>query len=583
MLKILCVEVSMLNRFTVKGRMYLIIFAILALFLVMVFFTMQSGNRVKALGLEKTGEVMLADQKAKLQVASHSLALAIGHAIEKIDGADRKIETIRALVDDIRFEEDKSGYYFVYQGTTNVALPPKKESQGKDLAETKDKNGVYLVRDLLAKAKAGGGFVEYIWPKPGAADTPKLSYAEMIPGTDMWIGTGVYLDNIATYRAAMEKDINDRVFANLTTMLIIAGAIFVGIITLCLLIVFGLVRALKMLIANFRDIAEGEGDLTRRIAINSKDEIGELASWFNIFLEKLQGIIRTISNNTASLGNEAQNLAGIASNLAKNAQDTSARSNTVATAAEEMSANLNNVAAAMEESTTNTGMVASAAEQMTATINEIARNSAQANEISGKAVQQAEATSLRMAKLGASADAISKVTETITEISEQTNLLALNATIEAARAGEAGKGFAVVANEIKELAKQTAMATLDIKTKIDDVQQTTIGTVRDIEEITTVINNVNAIVATITTAVGEQSKATEEIAMNINQAADGLGEVNENVSQISVVASTITSEIALVNSASGDVSASSILVDNSSGDLQNLAKELQKAVESFKI
>jgi methyl-accepting chemotaxis protein len=576
-------EVNMLNRFSVKGRMYLIILAIFGLFLVMVFFTVQSGNRVKALGLDKTGEVMLADQKAKLQVASHSLALAVGHAIEKVDGNERRIEIIRTLVDDIRFEEDKSGYFFVYQGTTNVALPPKKESQGKDLSETKDKNGVYLVRDLQAKAKAGGGFVEYIWPKPGAADTPKLSYAEMIPGTDMWIGTGVYLDNIDTYKSTMEKDINERVFTNLATMLLIAGAIFIGIITLCLMIVFGLVKSLKMLIDNFRDIAEGEGDLTRRVAIDSKDEIGELASWFNIFLEKLQGIIRTISNNTASLGNEARNLAGIASNLTKNAQDTSARSNTVATAAEEMSANLNNVAAAMEESTTNTGMVASAAEEMTATITEIARNSAHANEISGKAVQQAEATSVRMAKLGASADAISKVTETITEISEQTNLLALNATIEAARAGEAGKGFAVVANEIKELAKQTAMATLDIKTKIDDVQQTTIGTVRDIEEITTVINNVNAIVATITTAVGEQSKATEEIAMNINQAADGLGEVNENVSQISVVASTITAEIALVNSASGDVSASSALVDNSSGDLQKLAQELQKAVGSFKI
>ncbi len=188
----------MLQKFSVKGRMYLIILAIFVLFVVMLFFAVDNGNRVKSLGLEKTGEVMLADQKAKLQVATHSLALAIGHAIEKIEGADKKIELIRILVDDIRFEDDKSGYYFVYQGTTNVALPPKKESQGKDLAETKDKNGVYLVRDLQSKAKAGGGFVEYIWPKPGSADTPKLSYAEMIPGTDMWIGTGVYLDNIAT-------------------------------------------------------------------------------------------------------------------------------------------------------------------------------------------------------------------------------------------------------------------------------------------------------------------------------------------------------------------------------------------------
>ncbi len=280
----------MLNKFSVKGRMYLIIVAILALFLVMVFFTIQSGNKVKDLGLDKTGEVMLADQKAKLQVVSHSLALAVGHAIEKIESMDKKIEVIRALVDDIRFEEDKSGYFFVYQGTTCVALPPKKENQGKDMGETKDKNGVYLVRDLQTKAKAGGGFVEYIWPKPGAADTPKLSYAEMIPGTDMWIGTGVYLDNIATYKASMERDINARVTTNLTTMLIIAGAIFVGIITLCLLIVFGLVKALKMLISNFRDIAEGEGDLTKRIVINSKDEIGELASWFNIFITDFRAV-----------------------------------------------------------------------------------------------------------------------------------------------------------------------------------------------------------------------------------------------------------------------------------------------------
>lgn len=573
----------MLNRFSVKGRMYLIILAIFNLFAVMIFFAIQNGNKSRDIGIQKTADVMLEDQKAKLQIASHTIALATGHAIEGIDSVEEKINIIRKLIDDIRFEDDKSGYYFVYNETTNVALPPKKSLQGKDLGELRDKNGVYLVRDLRDKARSGGGFVEYIWPKPGSADTPKLSYAEMIPGTEMWIGTGVYLDNISSYKEAMSDSINRQVTKNLVTMLVIAGAIFAGIITLCLVIVFGLVGSLKALIGNFQDIAEGEGDLTRRIEITSNDEIGELGHWFNIFIEKLQGIIGSISQNTHNISSEAVTLSGVASNLAGNAQDTTSRSSNLASASEEMSTNLNNVAAAMEESTTNTTMVASAAEEMTATINEIAVNSDHAASISGRAVEQAGATSERIERLGASADAISKVTETITEISEQTNLLALNATIEAARAGEAGKGFAVVANEIKELAKQTAEATLDIKTKIDDVQQTTTSTVKDIKEITTVINSVNEIVATITTAVGEQSKATEEIATNISQAADGLGEVNENVNQISVVASTITEEVAAVNVSSEDVSSASTKVDVSSGDLQRLSEELKKAVGSFKI
>ncbi len=573
----------MLNRLTVRQRMYLIIASICLLFIVMAFFAQKIGTRSRDTGIEQAKRVMLADQKAKIQVASHAMAVSIGNAVEGVTDKKAQIEIIRKMNRGISFEKDKSGYFFVYEGTVNVSYPPKKELQGKDLGDTKDRDGVYVIKSLRDRAKEGGGFVSYVWPKPGAEETPKLSYAEMIPGTDMWLGTGVYLDDIAAYTKQMSQAISAETKTNIIYMLTVTGFIFIGIITLCLIIVMGISRSLGAMIVNFEDIAEGEGDLTKRIVIKSKDEMAELARWFNIFIEKLQGIISVISQNTATVGNESRILSEIAKKLAESAGQTSTRSVHVATAAEEMNVNLNNVAAAMEESTTNTTMVASAAEEMTATITEIARNAETAHNISEKAVQQAEKTTERMAELGASADAISKVTETITEISEQTNLLALNATIEAARAGEAGKGFAVVANEIKELAKQTALATLDIKKKIDDVQRTTTTNVQEIKDIANIINSVNEIVATISTAVGEQSSATQEIANNINQAAMGLTEVNENVSQVTMVAGTITKDITMVSAAADEITHNSTGVETSSADLLRMANALKKVVDAFKI
>jgi len=573
----------MLNRLTVKQRMYLIIGAILALFLVMTFFAIRNGTATRDLGITKTGQVMLADQRDKIRVASHSMALSIGHAIEAAADHEAQVALIRKLIDDIRFEEDLSGYYFVYEGTVCVALPPKKEAQGKDMGDTKDKNGVYLVRELRDKAEQGGGFVEYIWPKPGAGDVPKLSYAEMIPGTGMWLGTGVYLDNIETYQQEMGSELTAQVKKGSIAMLSTSGIIFAGIITLCLAIVVGIVRALKAMVGNFRDIAEGEGDLTKRVVIRSRDEIAELARWFNIFLEKLQKIIGTIAASTAAVDTQSKNLSTIADSLAGNARQTSDLSDNVATSAEEMSVNINNVAEAMDDSTANTTMVASAAEEMTATISQIAQNAEKAHKVSEKAVKEAEKTSRRMAELGASAEAISRVTEAITEISEQTNLLALNATIEAARAGEAGKGFAVVANEIKELAKQTAEATLDIKKQIDDVQSTTSTTVGEMREIGKVIISVNEIVASISVAVAEQSAATAEITNSINQAASRLTEVNENISQVSVVAGSITKDISMVNTAAEDITQDSSRVNSSSSDLLRMAEELKKVVNTFRI
>lgn len=573
----------MLNRLTVKKRMFLIVIATLALFAVMVWFAIQNGNKAKNMGIAKTGEVMLLDQKAKVKVATHTAALSAGHAIENISDPDQQIEVIRKMIDDIRYEDDSSGYFFVYENTTCLALPTKKSVQGMDLGQTKDKNGVYFVRELHEAASKGGGFVTFNFDKPGAGLVDKLGYAEMIPGTNMWIGTGVYLDNITVVQNQMGEEIGSKVQASTITMLMTAGGIFGGIITLIIFIAMGIVNNLKSMINSFKDIAEGEGDLTKRIEIKAKDEIAELAGWFNVFLEKLQEMIKKIASNSTSVGDSSEQLRSISGQLLGGAEDTSERSTSVAAAAEEMSTNLNNVAAAMEESSTNANMVATAAEEMSSTINEIAENAEKARAVSSDAVNQAKNAFEKMKELGTAAEKIGKVTETITEISEQTNLLALNATIEAARAGEAGKGFAVVANEIKELAKQTAGATLDIKSLIEDVQNTSKITEEGIEQIASVITGVNDIVSTIATAVEEQTAATQEIANNIAQASIGIQEVNENVTQSSVVATDISKDIADVSAAAHRISESSNEVSNSARDLLERSQELNGIVGSFKV
>jgi methyl-accepting chemotaxis protein len=364
-------------------------------------------------------------------------------------------------------------------------------------------------------------------------------------------------------------------------VLLITAAALVVVIIFATLISGKVTKPINAIVSGLKDIAEGEGDLTKRLTIASKDELGELVKWFNTLLGKLQNIIRDISTHAGVVDGSSEYLLDISTKLASNAEATSSRTNAVAAASEEMHTNMSYVAQAMEDTTGNTSMVAAAVEEMSATINEIATSSEKARSISAKAVDQASSASTKMNELGQAADAISAVTETITEISEQTNLLALNATIEAARAGEAGKGFAVVANEIKELAKQTAFATAEIKGKIDGVQGTTKETVEQIEQITTVINEINDIIAGIATAIEEQSVATSEISNNVGQASTGIEEVNMKISEGTTVIDEINREIADVSSTTSDISENSAEIKQSADKLKTLANELNAMLSRF--
>lgn len=330
-------------------------------------------------------------------------------------------------------------------------------------------------------------------------------------------------------------------------------------------------------------MAMAKGDFTTRLHIKQKDEIGLLANSLNAMGQELSTIIREIVEGIKSLSASSSDLAKISNQLSSAALNTANKSGTVTSAAEEMSINFQSVSAAMEQSTSNISTMAASSEDMAETFDIIGRNAEKARAISDNAVAQSNITSEKVTALGQASEKVGKVTETITEISEQTNLLALNATIEAARAGEAGKGFAVVANEIKELARQTASATIDIKNQIEEMRSMTTSTITDIQKTTNVISDINNSITGIAAAVEEQSQTTTEITNNISQASQGLAEVNENVSHSTAAIAAIHREINQISQESNEVGNNSNQVQRSAQSLSALADHLQTLVNKFRV
>lgn len=383
-------------------------------------------------------------------------------------------------------------------------------------------------------------------------------------------------DNID--KNAANSYVSGRIIISTTIVLgIILGIIF------SILISTGILSSVNQAITSFKNVADGKGDLTKRITVNTNDEIGILAMWFNKFIDRLQQDIIDIAKNADNLNKSSHALTELASQMSVGSGDTTNYSNNVAASAEQMSNNMSGVAATMEQITTATETVATAAEQMTATINEIARNAEITRSGSIAAVDQAKQASLKMENLGLNAKSISKITETIQDISDQINLLSLNATIEAASAGSAGKGFAVVATEIKELSKRTAKATQDIAVQIEGVQSTTVETATEIDKIVNQIDNINNTVSQIATATEEQSAATKEIASNIHQVSSGMQDINQKISQSSTVSKTISTDISNVSLSASTVYAGSNQLKNSAEELKQMADKLNKVVKTFKI
>ena len=238
----------------------------------------------------------------------------------------------------------------------------------------------------------------------------------------------------------------------------------------------------------------------------------------------------SVVTSFVDLATSVKDVVGAVASSSNQLQDTARK---MAGTASEASGQSTDAAAAVQEATVNVETVASAAEELTSTITEVSTQVNAAAKTARDAVQEAGQSSADVQSLLEAAQKIGVVVNLISDIAEQTNLLALNATIEAARAGEAGKGFAVVASEVKSLANQTAKATGDIATQIEEIQQATGNAATSIKSIGDTITKIDEISTAIASAVEEQGAATQEIARNAQEAAQGATSAAGNVERVS--------------------------------------------------
>jgi methyl-accepting chemotaxis protein len=313
-------------------------------------------------------------------------------------------------------------------------------------------------------------------------------------------------------------------------------------------------QRLQQTVVILKDIAQGEGDLTRRVDDSRTDELGVLGKCFNTFIGKIEGLVSQIALSTQGVATSSEELFVVSRQMGLNAEHTSGQATIVGVASGQMTRNLQTVATATEE--------------MTASIREISKNASEAAQIATSAVLKAETANSIMGRLGQSSSEIGGVVKVITSVAQQTKLLALNATIEAARAGAAGKGFAVVANEVKELANETAKATEQITEKIKAIQDDTAEAIEGLGEISETIARMNNISTTIASAVEEQTATTNEIARNVNEAAKGGSKVMANIE--------------LVEQAAKSTLGGAKDTQAAAGELAKMAAELQGMVSQFK-
>jgi len=473
-----------------------IVTKILSLFLVAVFIVLAGllGYLIPVVSESLMTEKRVATQsvvEVAFGIIEHFAKQAETGALSREAAQDAAKKEIAAL----RY---KGNEYFWINDMDHVVVVHgvKPALNGKDMTDLKDENGVYLFREFVRVAKAGGdGLVKYHWPKPGSEEpVSKISYVKLFKPWGWVVGSGIYVDDVEDQIASLRWQILIPTLAALGLLIVLVGFVIRGIV-------------LPMQEAVEASNRMAKGDLTMDITVRSRDEVGQLS---------------------AAMANMLKELRTVVGNVSRASEQVAAGSEELSSSSVEMAQGATKQASAVE-------MVSASMEQMTSSIEQNADNAQTTNSMTNQAAVDTEQGGKAVAK---TVDAMKQIAEKISiieDIARQTNLLALNAAIEAARAGEHGKGFAVVAAEVRKLAERSGSSAAEIS-------ELSISSVQVAEEAGKLLGKIVPDIQKTADLVQEISAATNEQnegGIQVNKAIHEMDKViQQNAAASEQVAST---------------------------------------------
>lgn len=480
---------------------------------------MNTYNAIKQTeyAVEQERKIMLNMREIAIRGIVQTAHTAIKHILDKPDGLDEadKKEVARILRN-IRF--DDSNYIFVMDPNglmlVNAGAP---KLEGTNTLALKDEDGRLFLKELIAASRQpGGGIHQYSWrnPKNNAVEK-KYSYAIHIPELDWIIGAGAYVTEIDQLMTKVEADAYANMRNGLIQGVLVALGLLIGFGALGLKIAQHMAARIERTAASIHtiseELAQGRGDLTRRIPVEGLDEIALMAEQVNKFLESVQGMLAEIKGRVASVQDAS-------AAIFQHSDDLASRTEQAAAALQETSASMEQITATVQNS-------AKSAEE----VNQLAVEAARVARTGEESMKVAEGT---MGDIMEASRQIADIIQMIETIAFQTNILALNASVEAARAGDQGRGFAVVAQEVRVLAERSKTASQEIRSLIETARHHIGSGAAVVTDTAQTMREIVSQIERVTTAAGDISQSEREQSSGILQvntavtAMDGMTQQN---------------------------------------------------------